>query len=195
MRKLVYYVATSVDGYIADTTGDFSAFPNDPATLQTLFARYPETCPAQAREALGITAQPHRFDTVLMGYQTYLPGAQIGLTGGAYPHLRQIVVTHRDLNASGLETISGDITDAVATLKQQDGKDIWLCGGSEIAAQLVDLIDEIQIKVNPVLLGHGIPLLPFTGIPRTLDLTKAEPLPGGVQLLTYTNPAHHASGA
>lgn len=56
MRNLVYYVATSIDGFIADADGDFSAFPQDPATLRVLFDRYPETCPVHVREAVSWVA-------------------------------------------------------------------------------------------------------------------------------------------
>ncbi len=186
MRNLVYYVATSLDGYIADAEGDFSAFPQDPATLAALFERYPETCPTHVRDALGVTGEPRRFDTVLMGFRAFEPALTAGLSGGAYPHLRQIVVTHRDLPATpGLTTIAGDVVTQVAALKEESGRDIWLCGGGNLAAQLVDLIDEIQIKVNPVILGGGTPLLPHTGLPLRLALTDAETLPGGVVLLTH----------
>lgn len=186
MRDLVYYVATSIDGYIADPDGDFSAFPHDPATLAALFDRYPETCPAHARAALGVDAEPRRFDTVLMGYRTYQPALAVGLPGGAYPHLRQIVATHRPLPESpSLTAVSGDLADHVARLKAEPGRDIWLCGGADLAAQLIDHIDEIQIKLNPILLGAGIPLLPSADGPRAVRLISTEELPGAVALLTY----------
>ncbi|RLZ04406.1 deaminase [Kocuria tytonicola] len=186
MRDLVYYVATSIDGYIAASDGAFTAFPQDPATLRALFTRYPETCPAHARAALGITEPPRRFDTVIMGYKTYEPALAVDLPGGAYPHLHQVVATHRHLpEALGLTTISGDLTTQVTNLKAGAGRDIWLCGGAHLAAQLMDLIDEIQVKVNPVILGDGIPLLPSADAPRPFCLTAMEELPGEVALLTY----------
>lgn len=184
MRELVYYVATSLDGWIADPDGDFSAFLNDPATLGSLFERYPETCPAHLRDALGVTGPARRFDTVLMGYRTYQPARDAGLRGGAYPHLRQIVATHRDL-PSGPEVISGDLASEVATLKAQPGADIWLCGGADLAGQVIDLIDEIQVKINPVTLASGTPLLASQPTPRVYTLTQADILPGGVILATY----------
>lgn len=186
MRELVYYVATSLDGFIADGSGDFSQFPQDPETLAALFDRCPETCPAHLREALGVTGAPRRFDTVVMGRRTHAPALDAGLVGGAYPHLRQVVVTHRDLPASaGVEVVAGDVPAWVADLKAEPGKDVWLCGGADVAGQLVDLVDEIQVKVNPIVLGDGIPLFRGLTRPRGVHTVAVEPLPGGVTLATY----------
>lgn len=185
MRQLVYYVAASLDGFIADPSGDFSAFPQDPATLAALFERYPETCPAHLRDVLGVSGPPRRFDTVLMGFDTFQPALEVGLPGGAYPHLAQYVVTHQQLDpGAGIRTLTGDVTTAVAALKYEPGRDIWLCGGGNLAAQVVDQIDELQVKVNPVVLGRGIPLLPVNRT-LSLELDNREDLPGGVTLLTY----------
>lgn len=73
MRSLVYYVAVSIDGFIAGPDGAFDAFATDPETLSELFAMYPETCPAHVRPHLGITAEPARFDAVIMGANTHRP--------------------------------------------------------------------------------------------------------------------------
>lgn len=186
MRELVYFVATSVDGFIADSAGDFSRFPVHPETLATLFARYPETCPRHLREALGVNGKPRRFDTVLLGRRSHAPAVEAGLTDGAYPHLRQIIVTHQDLPESPcVKIMGGDIAARIAKLKDEPGLDIWLCGGGELAGQLVDLIDEIQLKINPVILGSGIPLFGDGTQPRDLQAIGVEPLPGGISLATY----------
>ncbi|AKT50580.1 deaminase/reductase [Arsenicicoccus sp. oral taxon 190] len=186
MRDLVYYVAVSMDGFIADDAGGVSAFPQAPETVAALFERYPETCPAPLRESLGVTATPRRFDTVVMGRRTFEPALAAGWCDGAYTHLRQVVVTHDDLpECSGLTVLTGDIASQVETMKRETGKDIWLCGGGTLAAQLVEVIDEIQIKVNPVMLGSGTPLLPAPGGPKACRLVAVEALPSGVVLLTY----------
>lgn len=186
MRNLVYYIAASLDGFIADTDGDFSAFPQDPATLQALFTRYPETCPSHVREALGVTAPSRRFDAVIMGARTHRPAIDVGLADGAYPHLSQYVVTNTELPPSpAMERVCGDVASFVADLKTQPGMDIWLCGGADLATQLVDQIDEIQVKVNPIIMGGGTPLVHAVGRPRPMILTEAERLPGGVLLNTY----------
>ncbi|TPW78096.1 dihydrofolate reductase family protein [Schumannella soli] len=199
MRDLVYFIAASLDGFIAAPDGDFSRFPTQPDTLAALFERYPETCPTHVRAALGVTGEPRRFDTVIMGSGTFAPGLDAGLTGGAYPHLRQIVVTHRELDpADGVETLTGstaELAAQVAALKAEPGADIWLAGGGDLAAQLIDQIDELQIKVNPIVLGDGIPLFGRRAgvataatpapITRDLALVSSETLPGGVVLNTY----------
>ena len=73
MRKLVYLVASTIDGY-----------------LQYLTSELPETLPGPARDALGITAEGTHFDTVLEGRNTFEVGVQAGIPD-AYPHLRHIV--------------------------------------------------------------------------------------------------------
>ncbi len=62
--------------------------------------------------------------------------------------------------------------------------DIWLCGGGNLAGQLIDLINEIQLKINPVLLGDGVPLVRGAR-PAGFELTASETLAGGVLLATY----------
>ncbi|NYI72558.1 dihydrofolate reductase [Naumannella cuiyingiana] len=185
MRKLVYYIATSIDGYIADSTGDTSAFPVCQETLDDLFSRYPETCPQHLRGPLGVTGSARRFDTVILGRSTHEPALQAGLTS-AYPHLRQLVVTHHALPEDPtVEALSGDLGTQVSRLKRDAGDDIWLCGGSDVAGQLLDEIDEIQLKVNPITLGSGMPLFRST-VRRTWHVSSAEPLAGGIVLVTYT---------
>lgn len=183
MRKLVYYVASSLDGFIADPDGDTSAFPISPDLLTAVLARFPETCPHHLREALGIVGEPKRFDTVIMGYRTHAPALEAGLTS-AYPDLRQIVVTHRDLPSDpAVETWSGGLADRIEALKGESGDDIWLCGGGHLAGQLIDHIDEMQIKLNPVTLGNGIPLIAGS-CQRSWVRSGVEQLPGDVTLLS-----------
>lgn len=186
MRDLVYYVAVSIDGFIAAPDGDARFFPNRAETVAALFERYPETCPAHLREAFGITAAPARFDTVILGARTHQPALDAGLTS-AYPHLRQLVVTHRGIpHDDAVERVSTDDLPAlVRALKAEPGRDIWLCGGGNIAAQLIDEIDELQVKVNPVLVGTGTRLLSREFAPSSWRCTGLERLPGDVHLLSY----------
>lgn len=185
MRSLIYYIAVSADGLIADPSGDPSAFPQDPATLRAIFDEYPETCPGHVREHLGVRETLRHFDAVIMGRRTHQPALDAGLTS-AYPHLDQYVVTHRtDLpDDPAVTVVHENPLELVVTLKRQPGRDIWLCGGADLAGQLVDEIDQIHLKVYPILLGDGIPLM-RGGVPRGLGLVSSRELPGGVLLNIY----------
>lgn len=170
MRSLIYYVAVSLDGFIADSDGGWSAFDDSPAVLDQLFAEYPETCPAAAREALGVSAPNRHFDTVIMGRRTHEPALAAGLTS-AYPHLRQYVITHRDdLPADPTLVVREDPVALVRELKQEAGADLWLCGGGQLAGSLVEEIDLYRLKLNRVLLGAGVPLL--GGVPMSRQLEE-----------------------
>lgn len=183
MRRLVYYVATSIDGFIAAPDGDASVFPTHPETLAAILAEYPETCPAHVRDLLGVTGGPRHFDTVVMGRATHQPALDAGLTS-AYPHLRQYVVTRRaDLPADPTVTVVPDGPAAlVRSLKAEDGLDVWLCGGGDLAGQLADEVDELHLKVNPVLLGEGVPLFRGPIAAGAWSLADTADLPHGVRL-------------
>lgn len=163
MRKLIYYVAVTLDGYIADPDGRFDFFPVEGDHGPWVVEHYPESVPGHLRGQLGLAEAPPRvFDTVLMGRATHQVAVDEGLASG-YPHLRQYVFTSHpdDLPAEeGLTITSDDPLAAVRRLKaEQSGLDIWLCGGGALAATLIDEIDELRLKVNPLVLGDGIPLI------------------------------------
>jgi dihydrofolate reductase len=187
LRKLTYYVATTIDGYIAGRGDavDFYVYEGD--HMDAINARFPETIPGHLRQALGIDSENKGFDTVLMGRGTYDIAFKEGITS-PYPHLRQIVfsssLTERPDPA--VEVISGDPVPAVQELKQQEGLDIWLCGGGKLAAQLHDEIDEILLKLHPVTIGEGVPLFDGPVGPRRFDLTDSTLFSSGVAFMTYT---------
>ncbi|MCU0634058.1 MAG: dihydrofolate reductase family protein [Gemmatimonadaceae bacterium] len=190
MRTLTYLVATSLDGFIAAPDGSFGAFRSEPDYLRALFDRYPETCPAPARSAFGVDTRPNvTFDTVIMGRATYDVGASIGLTS-PYPHLTQVVVS-RSLPARpdpAVQVVSGDARAAVRTLKAGPGSGIWLCGGGIMARALHDEIDELVLKINPVVLGAGIPLF-ASGTPTVpWVMVDAVPFTNGVIVARYRRP-------
>lgn len=187
MRKLTYYVATTIDGFIAGRGGavDFYVYEGD--HMDAINARLPETIPGQYRRALGIEAENKVFDTVVMGRGTYDIAFKEGITS-PYPHLRQVVVSRSFTESPDptVEVISSDPVAAVRGLKQQEGLDIWLCGGGKLAAQLHDEIDEILLKLHPVTIGAGIPLFDGPVGPRRFDLTDSTLFASGVAFMTYT---------
>ncbi len=96
------------------------------------------------RDALGITAPGERFDTVVMGWNTYAAGFPHGVRD-PYPHLRQYACTrsHDDV-PEGIEVVRDDPIGAVRRLKGEEaGKAIWLCGGGALAGVLLGEIDRL----------------------------------------------------
>ncbi|ASC72269.1 Dihydrofolate reductase [Halomicronema hongdechloris C2206] len=188
MREVTYFVACSVDGFIAHADGSHDGFAQDSAYLQALFAAFPETLLTHFRAALGIHGENQRFDTVLMGRKTYEVGLKDGITN-PYSHLQQYLFSRSMKTSPGehVELVSDDAVEMVASLKQRPGKGIWLCGGATLATTLFanKLIDQLILKLNPFLIGPGIPL--FSGVVQqtALDLTNQISYDNGVLLLQY----------
>ena len=94
-----------------------------------------------------------------MGRKTYEVGLKEGMLS-PYEHLRQFVVSRTlpETPHPAVQLHRGAPVELVRRLKAETGKDIWLCGGGKLAAGLVAEIDELILKVNPVVIGSGIPL-------------------------------------
>ena len=96
----------------------------------------------------------------------------------------------RFVDDPAIELVNTDPAARIRELKAEDGLDIWLCGGGTLAGVLRDEIDELHLKVYPVVLGKGVPLF---GIPTQdsrpgLDhftLRSATPYDSGVSLMIY----------
>ena len=156
MRKLIYYIATSADGFICRPNGSIEDFTFDGEHVLDLLEAFPETIPTHLRPQLKIEAENKRFDTVLMGRRTYEVGEAYGITS-PYEHLEQYLFSTSLSNSPSADVVlvSSDAVQCVRDLKSRDGLDIWLCGGSELASALIEEIDEIIIKSNPFLMGCG----------------------------------------
>lgn len=187
MRELTYYIATSLDGFVAAPDGSFDAFTPHPDFLRYIVDEYPETLPVHVRGALGIADAPNRhFDTLVMGRKTYDPAVDAGLTS-AYPHLRQYVVSRGlgSVDDATVTVVADDPLGTVRELKREDGLGIWLCGGGNLAAQLASEIDTLIVKINPVTLGSGIRLFAHDYSPGDWQLRDVATKPGGVLMASY----------
>ncbi|PWI15632.1 deaminase [Streptomyces sp. Act143] len=191
MRKLTYFVACSIDGFIGDESGDASfMYPFvDEEFIAFLTAEYPETMAAHGRRALGVHHLPHkRFDTVIQGRGSYEVGLKEGFTS-PYGHLREYVAS-RTLTESPdphVEIIATDLLGRVRELKSEEGElGIYLCGGAQLAGQLRDEVDELVIKTYPVALGTGMPMFAagFSVDEFALDAVRA--FGNGVLVRTYS---------
>ncbi|MDR7235354.1 dihydrofolate reductase family protein [Agrococcus sp. BE272] len=180
MRDLVYYVAVSLDGRIADQDGGYDAFLVDGDHASVVVDEYADALPAHAHAALGTTPPGTRFDTVLMGWRTLTPALDAGIES-PYPHLRQIVASSRPREvAAGIE-VSDDPLATVRALKRADGLDIWLCGGGALAASLLPEIDRLVLKRHPIVLGDGVGLFGSRrAVPPRFRLDATRPFASGV---------------
>ncbi|MFF0365137.1 dihydrofolate reductase family protein [Streptomyces sp. NA02536] len=179
MRKLTYYIACSIDGFIGDPEGDATAMYAfvDEEFFGFLAAEYPETISTPGRRQMKIDDLPNkRFDTVVQGRASYELALKEGITS-PYAHLRQYVAS-RTLGESpdpDVEIIADDLVGRVRALKAEDSElDICLCGGADLAGQLVDEIDELVIKTYPIVQGSGMPMFAsgFSITEFTLESTR-----------------------
>lgn len=159
MRELTYYVAVTVDGFIAGPDGQFDGFVFEGDHPAGIGQKYVGAVSKPLADAIGLSVEGGPFDTVLMGWNTYA----VGLPDhpSPYSHLRQIVFTREHAapaGADGIEFTDRDPVEVVRELKAESGKGIWLCGGGSLATALRDEIDRLALKRNPVLFGSGIPL-------------------------------------
>ncbi|MDO1483739.1 dihydrofolate reductase [Rhodococcus rhodochrous] len=185
MRKLVYYVAVTLDGYIAGPNGEYDFYPICDDMAAAMSARYPEAVPTAFREHVGIPVDtPNKeWDTVIMGRGAYEPARSQGIVS-PYSHLTQYIVsrTLAPVDDPQVRIVDTDPVELVRTLKAEEGMDIWLCGGGNIAGQLVDEIDRLVLKSYPVLAGDGIPALSGNFVPTRFDVTAREEFSNGTQV-------------
>lgn len=188
MRKLVYYVGISLDGYIAGPGGEWDFYPVSDQMSAWINERYPETVPTHMRPAAGLEAAANQtIDTVVMGRGTYEPALTVGITS-PYAHLRQYVVssTLGEIADPSVEVVTGDPVGLVRKLKAEEGKNIWLAGGGKLAGALLSEIDEMVIKSYPVVAGTGVPAIAGGFQPTQFTPTQRESFDNGALVTWYT---------
>ena len=83
--------------------------------------------------------------------------------------------------------LEGDVAEAVAALKQEDGDDLHVIGSTELVQTLIehDLVDELRLMIDPLVLGGGKRIFRDDGALRSLRLVENEPTSSGAILATY----------
>lgn len=184
MRELTYYVGTTIDGFVAGPDGDVGFFPVTPDVLAFIGEHFPETLPTAARAALGVDAPHRRFDTAIQGRSTFQAALDAGITS-PYEHLRQLLASTTAEQPDPAVEVVADALAAVRELKAQEGEGIWLVGGGSLAGALLPEIDRLVIKLYPVVVGEGVPLLRAGFSPQAFTLTSSTVLDGGTVVLEY----------
>lgn len=173
MQKIIYYVASSIDGFIAGPNDDISKFvPRGKAVEKYL-------------------SDLQNFETVIMGRRTYEFGYQFGLVPGqpAYPHMVHHIFSE-SLKIDQLATNVRIENKSIARIKEitaESKTDVYLCGGGQFAGWLLenDLIDILKLKLNPIIIGEGIPLFGNSKSSWVGHLIEKESFDDGLEILTY----------
>ena len=172
MARILGYIATSLDGYIAD--------PHD--SLDWLF-KYNDMDLGEHDYRTFIK----RIRTVVMGRSTY-DWIAAEPSPWAYAGQRTIVVTHTPIDhpKGPLETRS-DVDALVSELRALDDGDVWMLGGGRLQMAFIErgALDELELYVMPEILGGGAPLFPPTGFRASPQLVSAKQMSKGCVRLHY----------
>jgi dihydrofolate reductase len=174
MRKVTFGGANSLDNFFArkDDAVDWLMWSDEAAEVMKEY--WP------------------KIDCILMGRKTYdvsLKNTPPGDAGKLYEGITTYVFsrTLKPGKKDGVEIIGENVEEFVRGLKEQEGKEICVMGGGDLARSLLEagLIDEIGFNIHPVLLGSGIPL--FHEMTRQIDLELIEcrPFKNGCVYVLY----------
>ncbi len=175
MRKIVYYVASSIDGFISGPNDDVSGFEFTGSGVD----RYLNDLKS--------------YDTVIMGKVTYEFGYKYGAIPGqpspAYPHMKHYIFSNSlkfENSSPQVEVKKLDLIE-IDKLQKEEGTEIYLCGGGQFAGWLLDnhKIDILKIKLNPLILGEGVKLFGNSATKYKLKLIDTSNYENGLQIMTF----------
>ncbi|MCI8477368.1 MAG: dihydrofolate reductase [Oscillospiraceae bacterium] len=174
MRKVILFIAISLDGFIADQNGKVDWLNGQSDHEETL-----DSC----------SAFMETVDTVIMGWNTYHQIiTELSPDQWIYQNMTSYVITHRELPSTDtIRFTQSDPCNVVRTQKRKTGKGIWICGGGTIIQPLIrnGLIDEYYISVIPTILGAGIRLFEENNTEIKLKLSRTQSY-NGITELVYT---------
>ncbi len=175
MRKIIYYVASSIDGFISGANGNISGFENV----------------AKSNGIEKYILDLKNFNTVIMGRKTYESGYNFGIKPGQapYPHMDHYIFSKTlkfEKKDKNVKICDLDL-NIINKLKKQNGTDIYLCGGGELAGWLLEneMIDVLKIKLNPLVLGKGVRLFGNSTKQVKLDFIESQNYTHGLTISTY----------
>lgn len=166
MRKIIYNLATSLEGFIEGPNGEFDWCFTD--------------------QDYGMTPFMERVDTILFGRKSY--EVMLQFEADPYPGKQKYVFSRQlQTTAPHTEVVHGELAATVRNLKQRQGQDIWLFGGATLAGELMRerLLDELMLSVHPILLGKGKPLFEALTHPVPLELIGTQAYDSGLVQVRY----------
>jgi len=166
MRKIVAGFAISLDGYIEGPDGEYDWIMMD--------------------KDFDFAGHMKRFDTFFFGRKSYDKLRQAGNI--SFPGIKSYIFSNSlDTVDKDLVLLKGDIYKLVTGIKQQDGKDIAVYGGANLLSSLLDLnlIDELNMIIIPVLLGGGKPMVDILQHKVYLTFIETKTFSSGVVQLIY----------
>jgi dihydrofolate reductase len=169
MRNIILQVAVSLDGYIEGPNGEFDWCFTD--------------------QDYGMAAFFKKIDSMFLGRKSYELLKKMGDAAmPGFPRLTEYVFSNTLTEVRpGAVLINGDLKPKVEQIRNSPGKDIWLFGGASLTASLLhlNLIDEVQLAVHPILLGSG--KLLFSNVPNRVPLVlkDTKTYNTGLVMLTY----------
>jgi dihydrofolate reductase len=141
MRKLVYGMAVSLDGFMEGPKGETDWMSYDPGQENDEYIR--------------------RFDAFLRGRKTYERMVRMGAGADAFKGIKSYIFSN-SLNEvkAGFQHVKSDGLKWVRQMKNEEGKDIALYGGAILGSAMVNagLVDELVLSVQSILLGDGKPM-------------------------------------
>jgi len=176
-RKIIVYIATSADGYIARPDGDVEWLNRRPQTVDYGMGEFYPT-----------------VDAILWGRKTYDWLLHYQETAGQTEGLVDTKLANYVFSRNppgpplpGVEFVSEPVKTFALRLRATPGKDIWLMGGGALIASFLDAgeIDEFDIHVIPVFIGEGIPLVAPRHRDLDLRLLSSQQYADGVVRLRY----------
>lgn len=177
MRKVILDLAVSLDGYIEGPNGEYDWCFVD--------------------QDYGFTELLNRIDSIFYGRISYeLFGSYIPPSNATdmekkiflmMNEKKKYVFSKTLKSVEGATLISGNIKEEVNKLKEEPGKDIHLFGGASLVTSFLNLnlIDEYQLAVHPIILGAGKPLFSDINKRKKLRLTDSKVYPNGLIMLFY----------
>ena len=169
MARIVYYVAASLDGFIADSSGGVDWLPDSDSSHYGYAEFY-----------AGVEA-------LVMGRRTY---DQV-LSFGDWPYSGKpayvFTKSPRRDELPEVRFVEGSAVDFYREIAERYSGTVWLVGGADLADHFRQsgLIDEYQVFVIPIVLGQGVPLFGGPGMLTLLELESARAHADGVVQLRY----------